>query len=92
MGCNCKSKPQERLTPTTLKEQAIKENKQIALDVVLEMETALAEYSTNLEQRIKLQKFFHNSWGELIPEYCDLICQKRIKNRLEKLKTDTLNE
>ena len=90
MGCNCKQKSETRMTPTTLKEQAIVENKKLALDFINELELALTEYATKGEQKQRLQKFFLESFGQLIPDYCDTICQRSIKKRLEKLKQDNV--
>lgn len=90
MGCNCKSKAQPVKTPSEVKAVQMEEVKQLALKTILEMELALIEYSSNPEQKIKLQKFMMETFGELIPEYCDTICQSGIRKKLENIKKHSI--
>jgi len=87
MGCNCKNKKNE-VKKQDLPQQVIQEAKEVALQTIEEMEAALNQMNTNPAQKQKVQKFMMDTFGELVSNYCDTICKKRLRNRLDKLKNE----
>lgn len=87
MGCNCKNKNKE-VKKQELPQQEMVEAKQIALATIEEMELALNSMNQNPTSKQKIQKFMMDTFGELVSNYCDTVCKKRLQNRLNKLKTE----
>lgn len=87
MGCNCKNKNKE-ITKQEMPQQELQEAKQVALATIEEMELALDTMNENYESKEKIQKFMMETFGELVGNYCDTVCRKRLKGRLDKLKTE----
>ena len=87
MGCNCKNKNKE-ITKKEMPQQELQEAKEVALATIEEMELALNTMNQNPAAKQKLQKFMMDTFGELVSNYCDTVCRKRLKGRLDKLKTE----
>lgn len=86
MGCNCKNKQQQAQKITKEREK----NVEMVVDVTLEeiniIENMIPDMNANNEKRLYVTAFFVTHFGDAIINYCDQVCQKRLKDRLKKLK------
>lgn len=87
MGCNCKNK-EKKPTKIEVAQADLQEVKTIAMDTITQMETILNAWNANPSGRVVLQKFMLETFGEVVSNYCDIPCKKRIQKRLDKLKTE----
>lgn len=89
MGCNCKNKntdmAKKTKTPTTLNVQPVVA---VSYEEVLNIENMLGDINTNQAKRAVIQEFVRINFGEVLMNYCDLNCQNRLKERIQKLKQD----
>lgn len=87
MGCNCKNKQKEP-TKIITPEADLQEVKNIALETINQMEKILFGWNENTANRVVLRKFMLENFGEVIHDYCDIPCKKRVQKKLDKLKTE----
>ena len=85
MGCNCKQKRQEIKIPEAVV-QEIKETRDITLETINEIERQVNSVNSDGEIKLKLETFFRETLGEIIPPYCDQVCKKRLLLKLNNLK------
>jgi len=89
MGCNCKNKNNDmgkkvkQTTPLNVTSVV-----PITLNEVLTIENMLGDINTNAAKRAVITEFVRNQFGEVLMNYCDLNCQSRLKDRIQKLKQD----
>lgn len=89
MGCNCKNKNTEVAkkvkTPSTLNVQPVVAT---TLEEVMNIENMLSDINSNAAKRAVITEFVRNHFGEVIMSYCDINCQSRLKDRIQKLKQE----
>lgn len=86
--CNCKEKkePATRKKPsiTPIEVQPVSTN--LTLQEVMIIENMLSEINTNQSKRSVISEFAFNHLGERLVNYCDRICQSRLRDKINKLK------
>lgn len=64
----------------------VQQVKPISLEEVSIVENMLPDINTNAAKRSVITEFVKNNFGEEIVSYCDIVCQNRLKDRIQKLK------
>ena len=87
MGCNCKNKTKPE-TPKVLQTPPIQvtPNTSVSLEELNTIENMVKDINVNAEKRALVTEFFARNFGDVIVNYCDLICQKRLYRRLKDLR------
>lgn len=85
MGCNCKNKAKKTELAQIKKEEILQEQN-IALSTINEIEGLIDQVNTNSEARSRVSDFMYKTFGEVMVNYCDAPCRKRLLSRIEKLK------
>lgn len=83
MGCNCKNKA-KRVSTTKVQEE-IKNIKETSLEKLNKMLLEIDEINTNQEIRKEVEPLLVEILGFVLPPYCDQICQKSLKKRIENI-------
>ena len=87
MGCNCKNKnKQERIVPQGIQPIQVQTQIETTLEEVLIIENMVMDINSNPEKRAYVTEFFMRNYGDPLINYCDLICMKRLKQKIEELK------
>ena len=88
MGCGCKQKPVEQTTKIVQKVDHVEiiEKPTYDLSELIRIENWLKSTNKTKEDTEFIIQFAYNHFGEIINHYCDIPCQKRMKNRIEMLK------
>lgn len=85
MPCGCKNKKQVEKKIETPKEE-IQQMAHVAIDTINEIGALVDNFNENAEGRERVQKFMKDTFGLMVGTYCDTICRKRLKSKLELLK------
>ena len=85
MGCNCKNKTEaKKLTKEVQRNvQVISE---VTLQEVMVIENLIPDINTNAEKRAAISDFMFRTFGEVIINYCDQVCQKGLNEKIKNLK------
>jgi hypothetical protein len=87
LGCNCKNKnKQERIVPQGIQPIQVQTQIETTLEEVLIIENMVMDINSNPEKRAYVTEFFMRNYGDPLINYCDLICMKRLKQKIEELK------
>ena len=87
MGCNCKNKnKQERIVPQGIQPIQVQTQIETTLEEVFIIENMVMDINSNPEKRAYVTEFFMRNYGDPLINYCDLICMKRLKQKIEELK------
>lgn len=85
-GCNCKNNKAQAQKIT----REVQQNVQVAIQVSLEeiniIESMISDINSNAEKRAYVTEFFMRNYGDPIINYCDQVCQKRLRDRIKTLK------
>lgn len=71
--------------PTTKVQEEIKNIKKISLEKLNKMLLGINEINTNQEIRKEVEPLLVEILGFVLPPYCDQICQKSLKKRIENI-------
>jgi hypothetical protein len=97
MPCSCKDKDK-----STAKKKKVEEPIPLQVEMVQELtvattlqeiniiENMLPDINSNPQKRTVIAEFMKKNFGDNVVNYCDQVCQKRLRDRLTKLKT-TIN-
>lgn len=87
MGCNCKNKNrQQKIVPQGVQPIQVQTQIETTLEEVLIIEGMVGDINTSPEKRAYVTEFFMRNYGDPIINYCDLICMKRLKEKIQELK------
>lgn len=88
MGCNCKNKQTQTQAQKITKEvqQKVQVVRQVTLEEINIIENMISDMNANTEKRAYVTEFFMRNYGDPIINYCDQVCQKRLRDRLKILK------
>jgi hypothetical protein len=87
LGCNCKNKnKQERIVPQGIQPIQVQTQIETTLEEVFIIENMVMDINSNPEKRAYVTEFFMRNYGDPLINYCDLICMKRLKQKIEELK------
>lgn len=89
MSCNCKNKKGTTSSKTKTPEPSpivVQQSQPTTLEEVMMIENMLPDINSNAEKRAVITEFVKIHFGEVIMSYCDVICQRRIKDRIQELK------
>ena len=90
MSCNCKNKKGTTSSKTKQAEPStivVQQTQPLTLEEILTVENMLPDINTNAEKRAVITEFVKTHFGEVIMSYCDVICQRRVKTKIQELKT-----
>lgn len=88
MGCNCKNKQrQQKIVPDGVKPIEIQTQIQTTLEEVMTIENMVDDINTDATKRGYVTEFFMRNYGDPIINYCDILCMRRLKERLTQLKS-----
>lgn len=86
MGCNCKNKQTQAQKITKEVQRKVRPVQQVTLEEVNIIENMIPDFNSNAEKRAYVTEFFMRNYGDPIINYCDQVCQKRLRDRIKKLK------
>lgn len=90
MGCNCKSK-NNKPQLEEIKKEEITQQYNVASELISEMEKLIDRINEDPIARTKVSDFMNKTFGDVIINYCDAPCRKRLFERIEKLKSQIEN-
>lgn len=87
MGCNCRNKKKpEKLVPEGITPIQVQNVIDTNIDEVLTIEGMINDINTDPTKRAYVTEFFMRNYGDPLINYCDLLCIKRLKLKIEELK------
>lgn len=86
MGCNCKNKKTEAQQIRKEVTEKVKVVTSVTLEEVNIIENMISDINSNAEKRAYVTEFFMRNYGDPVINYCDQVCQKRLRDRLKILK------
>lgn len=86
MGCNCKNNKAQAQKITREVQQKVQVSRQVTLEEINIIENMISDMNSNAEKRAYVTEFFMRNYGDPIINYCDQVCQKRLRDRIKILK------
>lgn len=86
MACNCKNKGAEAKKITQERIKAVKPVVDVSLQEINIIENMISDVNSNSEKRAYVSEFFLRNFGHLVINYCDQVCQKTLRTKLQELK------
>jgi hypothetical protein len=87
MGCSCKNKnKQQKIVPQGVQPIQVQTQIETTIEEVLIIESMVMDINSNAEKRAYVTEFFMRNYGDPLINYCDLICMKRLKEKIQELK------
>lgn len=86
MGCNCKNNKAQAQKITQEVQRKVQVVKDVTLEEINIIDNMIGDMNNNAEKRAYVTEFFMRNFGDSLINYCDQVCQKRLKDRLKTLK------
>lgn len=88
--CNCKNQDMaksKKKEPIPLKVEMVnQEPVKTTIQEINIIENMLPDINSNPQKRVVISEFMKKHFGDNIINYCDQVCQRRLRERLTKLK------